>query len=347
MGEPDTARRPAAGLTDASGIRTPPRFACRVAVVAGGVPVTVVVLLFGACVALAMTVASRVSGPRTASLAPEAVDHWLVERAARHRRLGRAATVAHHRVVGGVVVAAGLALVWAVALFVGWTLDSIRWDSGIARWDDSVARWGAAHATAASTDVLTAVTHSGDIVVVLLVMAVVATFDLVRRRNGDVVLFLATVGVGVTIVHNTLKMLVDRERPPVLHLADASGSSFPSGHSATAAAGWAAIALVIARSSPRRVRPFLAAAATGVALAVAASRALLGVHWLTDVVAGLAIGWTWFLLVSLAFGGRLLRLGATAPSSPAAADSRAGRGFAAPRAGTTSRRPGGGHGAGA
>jgi membrane-associated phospholipid phosphatase len=36
---------------------------------------------------------------------------------------------------------------------------------------------------------------------------------------------------------------------------------------------------------------------------------LLGVHWLTDIVAGLVLGWGWFTAVALSFGGRLLRLG--------------------------------------
>jgi undecaprenyl-diphosphatase len=50
----------------------------------------------------------------------------------------------------------------------------------------------------------------------------------------------------------------------------------------------------------------LAAAAVAIAVAVASSRVLLDVHWLSDVIGGLSLGWAWFALCSVAFGGRLL-----------------------------------------
>ena len=90
---------------------------------------------------------------------------------------------------------------------------------------------------------------------------------------------------------------------------DVHGFSFPSGHTAAAAACWSAVALVLGRDRPRAARALLAGGAALIAIVVATSRALLGVHWVSDVIAGLALGWGWFLLVAVVFGGRTQRLG--------------------------------------
>src|SRR6185295_16734735 len=82
---------------------------------------------------------------------------------------------------------------------------------------------------------------------------------------------------------------------------------FPSGHSSTAASFYAALALILARRRSARVRALLAGSAGAIAVAVAASRVLLDVHWLSDVIAGVMLGWAWFALCAVAFGGRRLR----------------------------------------
>jgi len=58
------------------------------------------------------------------------------------------------------------------------------------------------------------------------------------------------------------------------------------------------------------MRAILGGAAAGIAVAVACSRVFLGAHWTSDVIGGLLLGWTWFALCAVAFGGRVLRLGA-------------------------------------
>lgn len=70
-----------------------------------------------------------------------------------------------------------------------------------------------------------------------------------------------------------------------------------------------AAALVADRSLCRSVRAWLAVGTALIAGLVAASRPLLGVHGVSDVVAGLMVGWTWFLLVGVIAGGGLQRFG--------------------------------------
>ncbi len=200
-------------------------------------------------------------------------------------------------------------------LFVGWVLDTVESNRGFARWDSTVADWGAENASTASTRILQALTQLGGTPWVLIAMTVVAIVDYRRFRNRAVVGFMATVGIGVVLINNALKLLIERDRPTVVHLIGAAGTSFPSGHSAMSAAGWAAIALVLSRSMPRHRRALFGAAIV-IAIVVATSRALLGVHWLTDVIAGLIVGWSWFFVVAVIFGGRLQRFGDPAVRNP-------------------------------
>ena len=123
---------------------------------------------------------------------------------------------------------------------------------------------------------------------------VLAIVEYIRRPNRWIVLFLLVVILGQNLLTNGLKELLDRVRPDLNPIAETLGPSFPSGHSATAAAFYAAAALVLGRGRPARARAFLAGSAVAIAVAVACTRVLLDFHWLSDVTAGLALGWAWF-----------------------------------------------------
>jgi undecaprenyl-diphosphatase len=211
--------------------------------------------------------------------------------------------------------ATGLALTLASSLFVvggaavGVLLVIVRSRTGEVSVDRSLAVWGAAHASGLSTGVLRAVTQLGATVTVVAVTVIVGVWEYRRVPHRAIPVFLALVVIGQNLISNLIKLGVDRVRPSIDPLTLTSGSSFPSGHATAAAACYAGLALIAGRRRSPRVRSILAGTAAGIAVAVATSRVLLGVHWLTDVLAGLALGWSWFALCSIAFGGRILRFG--------------------------------------
>lgn len=221
---------------------------------------------------------------------------------------------------------AGLALTSAAAVVVigatafGLVLLMVRNHQGFADFDLSAARFAAHHATPTSTRVLRDITQLGGAVVLVPVSLVVCAAT--ARRHGLVAsaAFLTLTVGGQFAVANVVKWIVDRARPDIDRLTGFSGPSFPSGHATASAACFAAFALLFGIGRSPRVQATLAAVAVAVAAGIACSRVFLGVHWLTDVLAGLALGWTWFALCSIAFGGRLLRFGAPAEDMQRAVD---------------------------
>lgn len=253
----------------------------------------------------------RPAAPRVVEAAREAGEHATGaagRRAVRAARLdpekatGLALTLALLVVIAGGAVLALLAVV-------------VRRSDLLGGLDSSVAEWGNHHATAWSHDALTLVTDLGETWTVVAVAVVVAIVDFARTRNRWVPPFLLAVILGDKLLTEAVKQLVDRARPMIEAVAATLGPSFPSGHTSTAAASWAAFALVAGRWWGRRAWPALAGMAVGIAVGVAASRVLLDVHWLTDVLAGLALGWAWFAACAIAFGGRVLRFGAAAEAA--------------------------------
>jgi undecaprenyl-diphosphatase len=137
---------------------------------------------------------------------------------------------------------------------------------------------------------------------VLWTLTLMAAVVLAIRRRWRLVIFLLVAGVGELTLDPVLKALVGRLRPVVAHpIAHGNGNSFPSGHSLGSFVCYGALFLVflpVVRGTWRRV--FTAVIVVLIA-AIGISRLLLGVHYISDVLGGWALGITWLGLTAFAF----------------------------------------------
>jgi membrane-associated phospholipid phosphatase len=126
---------------------------------------------------------------------------------------------------------------------------------------------------------------------------------LARRRQWPVAAWVLTAVVLVGPLTSLLKALFGRIRPDFDHGgARLESLSFPSGHS-SGIATLVTVALVLTWPvlAPRARRLWVALG-VAVAVLVGLTRMLLGVHYLSDVVGGWALGVAWTLAVALVFG---------------------------------------------
>jgi undecaprenyl-diphosphatase len=167
----------------------------------------------------------------------------------------------------------------------------------LARWDVSFARWLAGERTTAGVDAFRVLTFFGSPAFALAVSAVVC---LVLYRRGRLVeaSLLPIVLAGAELLNLVLKLSFHRARPEVAFI-QLDTYSFPSGHAMASTAVYGALAyLAWTRMRTRRRRMMLI---VGTALLIALidfSRLYLGVHYLSDVLAGTAGGAFW-LAVSI------------------------------------------------
>jgi undecaprenyl-diphosphatase len=199
---------------------------------------------------------------------------------------------------------APLAAVTAAALLFALLLLLVR-----LRWaplesaDHATATWlnglVASHPVAVS--VVKAVTWLGSGGVLWTVIVAAAAVLAIRRR-WRLAAYLLAAGAGALVLDPVLKALVGRLRPVVEHpIAHGNGNSFPSGHALGSIVCYGALFLVFlpaARGAWRRV--FTAVVVTLIA-AIGVSRLLLGVHYVSDVLGGWALGITWLGVTAFAF----------------------------------------------
>ena len=209
----------------------------------------------------------------------------------------------------GLALTVAVALIVGAAVGIGLLLTMVKTHQGFAVWDLTFARFGAAHASGPSTTFLRDVSQLAGYPGVVVIGTALLVFEWRRIPSAALLPFVVLALGGQFAIAEAVKAIVNRARPDVLHLTGFSGSSFPSGHATAAAALFMTAAFLLGRRRTTRTKALLVGVGVGLATAVAATRVLLGVHWFTDVLAGLLLGWGWFAVCSIAFGGRLMKFG--------------------------------------
>jgi undecaprenyl-diphosphatase len=140
---------------------------------------------------------------------------------------------------------------------------------------------------------------------------------LVWRRLPRLACFVVATVAGSWLLNQLVKRLVDRARPvladPVAH---ASGMSFPSGHAQSAIVAYSVLLLVFLPWLHGAGRALAAGVAATMVLLIGFSRVALGVHFVSDVLAGYALGAAWVAAMTAAFGAWRTERGAR-PVRPA------------------------------
>ncbi|GFG52988.1 phosphatase PAP2 family protein [Mycolicibacterium agri] len=143
-------------------------------------------------------------------------------------------------------------------------------------------------------DVLCTVLGPGAFRLATLVWIVVALV----RRNFRVAVFLALTVEVSGLVTELAKAAADRPRPSEA-LVYAWSTSFPSGHALGLMVAVLAVLTVVLPHVGGGGRIWLCVAGAAVVVVIGAARVILNVHNPSDVLAGWALGYVWFVLVWL------------------------------------------------
>lgn len=143
----------------------------------------------------------------------------------------------------------------------------------------------------------TALTFLGSTIMVVIVTSICA-FILLKRRHTSYLAGLLVSVVGASLSVFMLKGYIERARPSsALSTILESTFSFPSGHTTISIALYGFLALYLLRTlKPPFYARLLALSLLILIGLISVSRLYLGVHFLSDIIAGYALGIVWLCI---------------------------------------------------
>jgi undecaprenyl-diphosphatase len=210
--------------------------------------------------------------------------------AALRRSASRANTL---RTALGVFVLAG-ALVAVAGTWAFATVADEVMEGSTQAFDDAVLKWIGSNRPPWVESAMLEITFLGTGLVVMVLVGVAALFLWLTQHRYSAALLLVSTAGGL-LLNSVLKAGFSRPRPQIFTWGThALTSSFPSGHAMSAAVVYGTVAYLAARLQKRAwARALTMVVAFVLILLIAASRLFLGVHYPSDVFAGLLVGLAW------------------------------------------------------
>jgi len=201
------------------------------------------------------------------------------------------------RDVRWLVVPAACLVALMVAL--GYLITDVLPSTSIGQWDAEVPRQLVEYRQqdgVSESKIITMLSETATITALTALAAAVFRWKFGRWRESLVVIYAV---VGETSIFVATTLFIDRPRPSVPHLDEAPPtSSFPSGHTAAAVCFYGSIAAIILWHNRHRWINVVTVVVCGaVPLMIACSRVYRGMHYPTDVLAGLLLGAIWLRVV--------------------------------------------------
>ena len=200
---------------------------------------------------------------------------------------------------GSFYATVGIFLVVGVLIAVAGTLafaELGEWvrEGATQKYDVAVLQWMGRHHTNLLTQMATELTYLGTGSVVLTIVAVAALFLWHTEHKHSARLLLAAVA-GNILLNGMLKLVFSRPRPDVFEWqTHAVSSSFPSGHAMSATVCYGTVAYLVLRLQKHHwSRVLTGTCAVILILLICATRLYLGVHYPSDVIAGILVGLAW------------------------------------------------------
>lgn len=160
--------------------------------------------------------------------------------------------------------------------------------------DDAIMQWIGAHQNPTVERVMLEITALGTGTVVGMIVLVAGMFLWLNHHRHSAIL-LITATLGGLVLDNLLKIGFNRPRPQIFEWGThAASSSFPSGHAMSSVIVYGTVTYLAARLQRRLASRVLTFAFAAIVIAlISFSRIYLGVHYPSDILAGLLVGLAW------------------------------------------------------